>query len=253
MHRLKEMEKGSFYIDQPREFKANGYLDIDDIYGSFDFAYDMTFGNQGEHRSHRSGGQTHRKNGEIFIDAFQGKLSEFAFYNVFRHSKIHADPPDTRVMGLNQWDSVDLVANGVKIAIKSTKKFGNLLLLETKDWDDDGRYVPNVERGDSEYDFFVLIRIDPDGTSIMKENRLFYSEYADYMFLRDLLTTLDWKANLTGYISREQLVDEVIRERHILPKNSLLNGNTRMDAENYYVQAGDLNSISELIAYIRSL
>lgn len=87
----------------------------------------------------------------------------------------------------------------------------------------------------------------------MKENRLFYSEYADYMFLRDLLTTLDWKANLTGYISREQLVDEVIRERHILPKNSLLNGNTRMDAENYYVQAGDLNSISELIAYIRSL
>ena len=94
-------------------------------------------------------------------------------------------------MGLNQWDSVDLVANGVKIAIKSTKKFGNLLLLETKDWDDDGRYVPNVERGDSEYDFFVLIRIDPDGTSIMKENRLFYSEYADYMFLRDLLTTLD--------------------------------------------------------------
>ena len=32
----------------------------------FDFAFDMTFGDKGEHRNHRTGGTIQRKKGEIF-------------------------------------------------------------------------------------------------------------------------------------------------------------------------------------------
>ena len=252
MHRLREMEEGCFYIDHPCDFRPNGYIGKDDVEKSFDFAYDMTFGNIGHHRNCRSGGQACRRNGEIFIDAFQGKLSEYAFYNLFRHSDVDIDPPDMRVMGLREWDSVDFTIKGINIAVKSTKSFGNLLLLETKDWDEAGRYVPNLQHGICEYDFFVLIRIGPDGTSILKENRLFYSDSAEREPLHQLLASEEWRANLTGYITRFELINEVIRARQILPRNSLLNGKTRMDAENYYIQSGDMHSLSGLIAYIRS-
>ncbi len=253
MHRLEEREAGCFYIDHPTEFRSNGYLSLEDVEQSFDFAYDMTFARNGRHRDHRSGGQAHRRNGEIFIDAFQGKLSEYAFYNVFSRSEAEINSPDTRVMGLKKWDSADFIVNGVKITVKSTKSYGNLLLLETKDWDEQGRYIPNIPSGSSEYDFFVLIRIDPDGTAIMKESRLLYSDEAERSKLHDLIATKDWKANLAGYITRERLVNEVIREKQTLPKNSMLNGKTRMDAENYYVQCGDLSPMSEMVAHMRSL
>ncbi len=252
MHRLMEREEGCFYIDHPSEFRSNGFIDIEDVGNSINFAYDMTFGKGGQHRDHRSGGQSHRRNGEIFIDAMQGKLSEYAFYNLFKNSSARIDPPDTRVMSKNEWDSADFIVNGTKIAVKSTKGYGNLLLLETKDWDDQGRYIPNIPNGNSEYDFFVLVRIDPDGTSIMKENRLFFSDEAERSLLHEILGKRNWRANLVGYLTRSRLVDEVIGERQILPKNSLLNGRTKMDAENYYIQSGDLDPMSKMIAHIRS-
>ena len=252
MHRLKEIEEGCFQIDHPLEFRANGYIGEEDFQSSFDFAYAMTFGNSGHHRSRRSGGQLYRKNGEMFIDAFQGKLSEYAFYNLFRYSEVEIDPPDTRVMGVREWDSADFIVNGMPVAIKSTKSFGNLLLLETKDWDDQGRYIPNIGNGISEYDFFVLIRIDPDGTSILKEQRMFYSDYAEIQPLYECLSRYTWKANLAGYITRIELIEDIIDGDMVLPKNSILNGRTRMDAENYYVQARDLHPMSELISYVRA-
>ena len=45
--------------------------------------------------------------------------------------------------------------------------------------------------------------------------------------------------------------DEVIEPGHILPQNSTLNRYTRMDAENYYVQAGDMHEIDGLLKEIR--
>ena len=42
------------------------------------------------------------------------------------------------------------------------------------------------------------------------------------------------------------MLQEVIKNDYILPQNSYLNGSTRMDAENYYIQAGDLLDIKFL-------
>ena len=247
MHPLRT-ENGCYYIDCPVPFRHNGYLSEEDISESLQFAYDMTFGAEGQHRSHRSGGTVRRHAGEIFADTFQGKLAEYAFYNLFRNMcEVNLDQPDTRRMGLAEWDSCDFTVNGKEIAVKSTKHFGNLLLLETKDWDDQGRYIPNFGKGCSEYDYFVFIRIYPECASIMKKNRWYYSDKVEFEDLWPAVFYENWAANLVGYITREDLVQSVIKAGHILPKGSNLNGTTVMDAENYYIQAGDMHSMSELI------
>ena len=45
----------------------------------------------------------------------------------------------------------------------------------------------------------------------------------------------------------------IIKNQRILPKNSLLNGKIRMDAENYYVETGDLKDIKQLSTELRLL
>jgi len=43
----------------------------------------------------------------------------------------------------------------------------------------------------------------------------------------------------------------VIDNKYVLPQNSLLNSKIEMDAENYYIQAGDLKSITNLIKKVK--
>ena len=253
MLRLDSDRPGSYIINSKREFVRNGILTQGDVSGCFDFAYGMTFGGSGAHRDHRSGGQAHRHLGEIFINTFQGKLAEFALYNyVTLVGEMRIDPPDTEMMELTRWDSFDMDIEGSIINVKSTKRRGNLLLLETKDWDSEGRYRPNSESGCEEYDFFVLARVDPDGERIMRENGLLHADVADADVLRGTILSERWRVNLAGYITGEELIDEVIEAGHILPQNSILNGYTRMDAENYYVQAGDMHEIDGLLKEIRN-
>ena len=67
--------------NKKKQFKPIHTLKKTTLETSLKFAYDMTFGKNGEHRNHRTGGIYLRKNGEIFANTFQGKLSEFAVYN----------------------------------------------------------------------------------------------------------------------------------------------------------------------------
>lgn len=238
-----------YYITHKQPFLINSQLSREDIMACLEFAYDMTFGARGEHRNHRSGGQARRRNGEIFIDTFQGKLAEFAFYNYYKDKNVDISYPDMSTMGLTEWDGCDFSLNGSQIAIKSTKHFGNLLLLETKDWDKEGLYKPNYGTGHEAYDIFVLIRIRPEGMSIMKRNRWLYCDYVCFDDLRDAILAERWECNIAGYITHDELVT-IINNNYILPQRSMLNGSTRMDAENYYVQLGDMHDISELSEWI---
>ena len=246
-HRLEE-DGNSFNIIRKRVFTPNTEIKNDDIKQTFEFAYGMTFGKEGEHRNHRTGGQLRRKPGEIFTDTFQGKLSEFAFFNYLKDNLVNPDleAPDLNMWSLNKWDSSDFIVDGHEISVKSTKEYGNLLLLETKDWDEDARYIPNFNTDHCLYDFFVIVRISPDLTTIMKQNRILYSNSVDKNRLESLIMKSDWKCNLAGFITRSEL-KELINSKYILPQNSLLNGRTRMDAENYYAQMGDMHNIDEII------
>jgi len=218
----------------------------------YDFAFGMTFGQVGEHRKYRSGGRRRRKNGEVFINAFQGKLSEFGIVKFFGKYGIKCSDPDLSQWELGIWDTLDIIANNKKINVKSTKFFGNLLLLETKDWNNEGEYIPNIGKGSSHYDFFVLTRIRPNGESIMKRHRILYSDrLPKEMNLRKIIMENGpWEFDIAGFITHEDLV-YLINSHFILPQNSYLNGKTRMDAENYYVQSGDMREPTKLIDLLR--
>ena len=250
MERL-EVRNGVYYITRKVPFRD---CHIDDAFKNevFEFAYGMTFGKAGEHRDHRSGGQHRRKNGELFADTFQGKMAEFFLYHYLVGKGVKSTIPDLDLWNLGKWDSTDLVIKGFKINVKSTKSFGNLLLLETKDWDSNADYIPNSGTGNEHYDFFILTRINPFCSDLMKEQRLLYSESADRNSLKKLMTTPNWQFDIPGFITKNDL-KKVIIERQIIPQNSLLMSRfTKMDAENIYIQAGCMKPISELIPLLKS-
>jgi hypothetical protein len=157
----------------------------------FDFAYKMAFTDEGAHRRNRSGGSHKRRNAEIFANAFQGKIAECAACNLlFRLDKTIC--PDFSTHPLGEWDTVDLTVNGKEIAVKSTKHYGQLLLLETKDWDCSGHYVPNIGNSVSSYDYILLIRLKPSCEDILKKHRLLYSDSIDCDELFKLVSGQAW-------------------------------------------------------------
>ena len=149
-------EGNSYFITEKVLFEPLGRFGAETIEAVFKFAYDMSFGKGGEHRDHRSGGQHHRKNGEIFANAFQGKLAECAVYLLLK-DKFNISEPDFETYELGEWDNADFYLDNYKISVKSTKSFGNLLLLETKDWNANGVYLHSEES----YDFTFLVRMEP--------------------------------------------------------------------------------------------
>ena len=248
---MKELthNNNSYYISGKKIFKVDVQLKDPYILKCYNFAYDMTFRGIGKHRSCRSGGQNSRKNGEIFINTFQGKIAECGVYQYFKNKGFSITEPDFTEMNLGKWDSCDFIINNKRIAVKSTKKYGNLLLLETKDWDKYGRYIPNINTDNNFYNYFILTRINIDGTSIMKNNNILYSNtLPNSINLKNIILNKNWGINLVGYIDHNEFVNDVIKKEHILPQNSLLNNRQKMDAENYYVQAGDMHDLEDLCA-----
>ena len=221
----------------------------------FDFAYDMTYGNKGEHRSYRSGGKIIRKNGEVFINTFQGKLAEYGIWNEFENRSFDINSPDLSEYNLGKWDDFDIKYKDYNIAVKSTKFYGNLLLLEKDDWNEHGIYIPNEDKGTGYYDFFVLIRISPDGEYIMKEKRKLYSsEKIDREDLRKIIinNSNKWSDDVPGFITHEDLCS-IIKNKDIIEAGKMLNGKTPMDTNNYYVQAGCMRNINAMFSQFESI
>lgn len=239
--------QNNYSINNIYKWSPSGSVEEKTLEKVFEFAYEMSFG-AGEHRDHRSGGSHRRKAGEIFINAFQGKISEFALYFTALNKGIHLNEPDLGVWASGIWDSADAIYGTKKLNIKSTKHYGNLLLLETKDWNSDAEYIPNtLNSKDCCYDFFVLVRVKPDGESLMRKNSLLYSESVDKELLKKIILNEKWEFDIPGFISKEELKN-VISSKQIIPRGAFLNGKTKMDADNYYIQTGDLNRIESLFS-----
>lgn len=223
-----------------------------DVKKAFDFAYEMCLGN-GHHRAHRTGGQYDRSNGEKFCNTFQGKLSEIILYYYFISQELQCNEPDFGVYGEGKWDDSDLEIKGKKINVKSTAFFSNLLLLETRDWNINGQYIPNFEAGTtSQYDYFILVRVKPDLKTVFRENGLFNGNTFDKAKIEKIAMAQNYSADIAGYITHSDLLN-VIANGYILPQNSYLNGKVRMDAENYYVQCGDMRTIPNLVTELRGI
>lgn len=239
---LLDRRNNNYYITNRVPFSPLGAIPKNMVETTFNFAYQMTFGRSGEHRAHRTGGTHQRRTGEIFANTFQGKLAEFALFLVLTNNGFNVSEPDLGVFSLGEWDSEDLTIGNKTLSIKSTKSFGNLLLLEERDWDNDANYLPNGKG----YDFTFLIRMNPYCEDLMKRNRFLYSDNIDESILREIILSEQWTFDIPGYVTRADLV-HIINECYIIPRGAMLNGKTQMDASNYYIQAGDMRNISNFI------
>ncbi|OIV43467.1 hypothetical protein [Flavobacterium johnsoniae] len=238
-----EQKDNDYFITLKKRFEEND-VDVVFIKQAFEFAYEMVYG-EGSHRIKRSGGEVNRTNAEIFQNTFQGKLGEIVLYENLKLQNIEVEAPDFSIHGKGIWDETDLKANGKSICVKSAAFFSNLLLLETKDWDSDGRYIPNLDNSNIDtYDFFVLVRIKPDIKFILKN----IGEKKENLWQE--IQKFDWSYDIPGCCSAKT-IRYIIKNQYVISKNALLNGKTKMDAGNYYIQSGNLHNVNRLYSGLR--
>jgi hypothetical protein len=240
---LMDISDSNYAVNRRVPFTKIGTLRSQTVESVIEFAFAMTFGEKGEHRHYRSGGSKFRENIEIFTNTFQGKLSEFSFANIiYRHADF--EPPDLSVYELGIWEDADFLLGTITISIKSTKFYGNLMLLECSDWDSNGIYLPGIEQVRS-FSHLVLIRIRPDSEELIR--KLDFNNHRDKLesYLKHELLKYSWEYDIPGFITRDDL-KSIIRKEMKIPKGAILNKSVKMDADNFYVQAGDLRGIDEL-------
>lgn len=54
-----------------------------------------------------------------------------------------------------------------------------------------------------------------------------------------------WFYDIPGCCS-VKTIRHIIKNQYVIPKNALLNGKTKMDAENYYIQSCNLHNVARL-------
>lgn len=225
------------------------------------FAWEMTNNPEAHQREWRSGGTMVRNPAEIFTDVFQGKLAEFGFYdyciNVYCRlfPNIICPEPDITVTGWGVWDNGDFTLRRTDgktcdVSIKSTKDFGNVMLLETANWDSEGNYIPSVQENKEVLhpDVFVMIRIRKEDDRNIVRTLL---QERDEHRMTEYMLSLPWTYDLTGYITHGEFKECIIQNGYIIPQGTYLNRPgpyNRMDASNYYVQAGDLHKFPDTAA-----
>lgn len=125
-----------------------------------------------------------------------------------------------------------------------------LLLLETKDWDENGNYIPNEDTNTGEYDEIVLMRIRPNIDDVIKRKPDFWQ--LDVAEQLEFLKSIKWEFEISGYITHEDL-QYIIRNHYVIKQGDRLgkvkenyNGIV-MDADNYYVQVTNMRKKEELL------
>lgn len=241
--------EGNSYFNTLRRKFIPHEVPRDGCTAAVDFAYAMCFG-AGHHRVHRTGGLLMRQAVEMFCNAFQGKLAEVCTHSFLVQCGAECSVPDFGIYGEGVWDGGDLKAYGKNLSVKSAAFFSNLLLLECRDYDSDGNYLPDTGKGiPTVFDCCVLVRISPDVKGLFRRNGVFGSNCVSKDFLADVVGREHWTYDIAGWVSREDFVSAV-RGGNVIPQGALLNGRIRMDADNYYIQTGDMRSADELASVL---
>ncbi|MCT4139365.1 hypothetical protein HZP65_01265 [Elizabethkingia anophelis] len=229
-----EFKDGIYHINKKVPF-IGSIIKKESINIAFEFAFNMVYGG-GFHREHRSGGNIQRNPIEVLANTFQGKLAELVLNDKLLSYEILTSGVDLKVLGKGLWDHGDIIANGKTINVKSMAFFSNLFLLESKDWDKEGNYIPDIEK--ITYDYFVGVRIKPN----IKE---LFSKDSTKQIMLDLLNDQVFYFDIPGVLSLITL-KEIINRDYLIKKGDKLN-HTTMDADNYYIQCGDLFPFTKLI------
>ena len=259
-------EKDHVYSTVTKKFIPSP-IKIDYVKKTYKFAYDMTFGEKGEHRKNREKSLDDRNIKQIFLDAFEGKLAEFCFYNSYIsfNDINNISPVDVNCYKKNKWDEVDFITkkNGVDkyIGIKSSKEKAKVLLLETSSWIKGGAYKYGKDNKPCKYDAIVFVRIkynfdkkdDPHLEDLLNSmSDLFKSKEDDNTYkikietfnkeLEKILLSKSWFYDIPGFITNEDLCF-IIDNNKIMKQGYYFNQKVKkyiIKADNYYIQIKNL-------------
>ena len=243
LHKL-DLINHNYITNCKRPFDSFYFFPTEQIIKCIQFAFSMTFGKKGELRTKRSGGKKDRQLIEKFQDALHGKLAEYGFYNSYKakYPDIAINEPDLNCWKLGKWDFTDfeITYNNKKayIAVKSTKSYSNLLLLEKEVFNKNGIYVPNK----IQFNKIVLVRIS---SYLNYDNLIIFTHKKKYILNQHFMTVLKSgicqfiNYDIAGYITIDDL-KEIINQGQIIKQDYTLNDDTIIDVDNYYIQAGDL-------------
>mgnify|MGYP001235996845 CR=1 FL=1 len=192
----------------------------------------------GHIRENRSGGNLKRDKKNKAIDTFQGKLAEFAFWDMAKNNKILLSEPDCSILSKGEYDNGDFIYNNKNISIKSIKPNAQFLLLETKNFNKNGYEI--IFNPPKKNDFTCVLKIIFKPKNIYKN--LFVKDFID-----NIQTIDDVKNNLhnfyfsfPGYLTFEDF-KKIVDSKQIMYQGNTLGKYCKLDADNYYCRLNDLN------------
>ena len=221
----------SVFVTSPKKFKECGRIDKYSS-TSLNWAYNNSY------HGYFKGASSNKFS--TLLDAFIGKLGEFAVYEFFKSKNYNLELPELLVRNKGEWDDGDLFVEGQKVQVKTTIYSSNFLLLKRNDWDELGNYKWGKDGKDDKYGAFFLCRMSPDPRKIfLKEDSL--------ENLINICENISWRYEITGFLSKKDVVSG-ISNNYIINKGKLLNGKIPIREDLIYFQSGDLKD-PELIPY----
>ena len=221
-----------------RKFKPIQYVPLEiDIVKIIHFSYNIKVKNT------RSGGTNERKKEGIMYDNFQGKLSELILYHDLPN-KDDFEEIDLELYERGKWDHSDLLSKDgqIHINVKSGLSFHQMLLLTAKDYNKSGGYRHHKNSGKIEKELYAFVRLNIDKEKITK------------MFSKSEDDFTKWFLKEYRIIEYDQFFSDIcqiknaIQNKHLIYKDQMLNGRTKMDADNYYLLVYNMyQTLTELI------
>jgi len=233
-HRLNESGNAVF-VTAPKKFHETGRIDKYSVL-SLKWAYDNAYHGHFKNAS--------RDKFQTMLDAFMGKIGEFAVYEFFKKKNYDLEYPELLVRQKGEWDDGDLVVEARKIQVKTTVFTSNFMLLKRNDWDEEANYKWGKDGKDDKYGAFFLCRLQPD------PRHAFPNESS----LEELIAhceNISWRYEITGFIPKKDVV-HAISNNYIIEKGKYLNGKVKTKEDLVYFQAGDLRD-PELIPIKKSV
>lgn len=164
--------------------------------------------------------QGNRKELDIFINAFQGKIAEAACICIFQkyNYDISMKDLDLNIYPRGQWDIGDIILkdenkNDVYFDVKSIKENSNFLLLETSRFNEDGSLsYKNSDGSSHKLDAYCLVKVGFN-KDLYKDNPLNLSK-------EEFLSNLSVRTTYIGSIT----LDDFWKYKRLVPRGIFCNG-----------------------------
>ena len=234
IHKLENNNVNSNYLESFSEnlIKPNKST----IEETINFSYGMVC----KCKNQRSGGTMIRTKSDKIYNHLQGKLAEVIVHQLATDTGLDLKAIDFNVYPIGKWDDGDVVTvdDSLNFNVKSGMKNHQLLLLTKNDYNSDGSYKHhNCETEKIQKQIFSCIRLKMDRSYILKKiENMSQSEFIAW-FLKSY-NTITYDAHFCN----EVLIKQIISNGNIIFKGDYINGNTKMDADNYYIYLFNMDS-----------